>query len=218
MAEIKMVKRHQRHHYRSTALNSIFDVLTVRESIENLLMLNEQFPRGKEYPTGLYIETKMYNYYLDNFGIDTVEMLHDLLKEYGLHNIESGQNKLPIIIQCFEKEALIRSKELSDLPTVFLLSHHTPPPYDIPSYAEFADAMCPSWQFYLGANNTVEYPSKFAEEIRSAGMDTHAYLVQDDHLRIADNVIDEYRTYLNWGINFLFTEFPHTAVTVFDYY
>jgi glycerophosphoryl diester phosphodiesterase len=40
LAEIKMVTRKQRYHFRSAAVNSVYQVLTVREAIENLLMLN----------------------------------------------------------------------------------------------------------------------------------------------------------------------------------
>lgn len=110
LAEIKTLKRKMRYDFRSHQNDGLYEVLSVRESIENLLMLNQNFPREREYPTGLYIETKQFNFYKDNYGIDVAEMLYNLLKEYGLHTIESSQNKLPIIIQCFEKEALVRMK------------------------------------------------------------------------------------------------------------
>jgi hypothetical protein len=33
-----------------------------------------------------------------------------------------------------------------------------------------------------------------------------------------DTVIAKYRAFINWDVDFLFTEFPHEAVTVFEYY
>ena len=46
-------------------------MLTVEETIELLLELNQNQPRKDiEMKVGLYIETKMYNFYLDNYGLD----------------------------------------------------------------------------------------------------------------------------------------------------
>lgn len=54
LAEIKMFKRKMRYDYRSHANDMIFEVLSVRESIENLLMLNQNFPRDRNYPDGTH--------------------------------------------------------------------------------------------------------------------------------------------------------------------
>ena len=217
LAEVKMLKRKMRQHTRNQAVNYDYKVLTVREAIENLLMLNKNFPRDKEYPTGLYIETKDYNFYLDNYGVDVVEKLHELLAEYGLTSVATSENKLPIIIQSFEKEALQKSMTLSDFPKVNLLSYYAET-WDLDFIATFAEAVGPCWNHLLGPNREVVMPSAFAVDAKKAGLDLHAYIVQDDHLRIQNNVIDEYRTYADWGVSFLFSEFPHMAVTVFDYF
>lgn len=106
---------------------------------------------------------------------------------------------------------------LSDFPKAFLLSYYTNT-FDFEEYATFADALGPSWNHLLGPNKTLEFPSKFAEATRAAGMDVHSYLVQDDHLRIGASPIEEYRIYMEWGVTFLFSEFPHMATTVFQYF
>lgn len=67
---------------------------------------------------GLYIETKMYNFYNEDYGQDIAVMVFETLKKYGLETTEKANKKLPIIIECFEKEALIKFAELSDLPLV----------------------------------------------------------------------------------------------------
>lgn len=155
---------------------------------------------------------------MENYKIDVAEMLYELLKEYGLHTIAGSKDRLPIIIQCFEKESLIRMKQLTDLPTVFLISANSKGPFDFNEIAKYSDAVCPAWPHFLDANGGITYPSAIAEQIRAAGMDVHAYVAQDDNLQLADNPIDEYRTWVNWGLDFLFTEFPHMCVTVFNYY
>lgn len=70
---------------------------------------------------GLYIETKMYNFYKDERNIDISELLHNNLKKYNLETIEKCQDRLPIIVECFEKESLFKYATLSDLPLVYLM-------------------------------------------------------------------------------------------------
>jgi glycerophosphoryl diester phosphodiesterase len=106
LAEIKMLRRKQRYTFRSHGVDSYYSVLTVEETIQNLLKNNQLSPLGKEFPVGLYIEWKSYDYYVDHYGYDTVDMLYDLLKKYGLETVEKSQNKLPIIVQSFKRRSL----------------------------------------------------------------------------------------------------------------
>ena len=75
------------------------------------------------YPIGLYIEPKMYNFYLDHYGVDASQLLYDVLKKFDLHNIKSCQDKLPIIIESFENGSLKKFGKLSDLPLIQLVDH-----------------------------------------------------------------------------------------------
>ena len=75
---------------------------------------------------GLYIETKMYNFYLNTFGKDIAVELYNVLKKYDLETVEKSSKKLPIIIECFEKESLVKFAELSDLPLVYLMFWNNP--------------------------------------------------------------------------------------------
>ena len=45
-------------------------------------------------------------------------MLYDVLNKYNLETVEKSNAKLPIIIECFEPEALKAFAKLSDLPLV----------------------------------------------------------------------------------------------------
>jgi glycerophosphoryl diester phosphodiesterase len=97
-------------------------MLTLEEVIEMMLDLNQNFPRKDlSMPVGLYVETKMYNFYKSNFGIDFADVLYNVLKKYDLETVAKANSKLPIIIECFEIESLERFQKLSDLPLVFLM-------------------------------------------------------------------------------------------------
>lgn len=122
LAELKMLRRKMRYASRNPYFNQEFQMLTLEETIEMLLELNANYPR-KDIDTkvGLYIETKMYNYYKDSHGQDLAVMLFETLKKYDIETVEKASKKLPIIIQCFEKESLIKFAELSDLPLVYLM-------------------------------------------------------------------------------------------------
>jgi hypothetical protein len=63
--------------------------MTLNETIELMHTMAEKMPnrtRG-DYPIGLYIETKQYGMYLDNYGINSAQMLFDHLKHYNLETI-----------------------------------------------------------------------------------------------------------------------------------
>jgi glycerophosphoryl diester phosphodiesterase len=70
--------------------------------------LQKQHPNatGRQYPIGLYIETKQYGFYKENYGIDIAEKVFENLKAYGLETVEKSEQKIPIILECFELESL----------------------------------------------------------------------------------------------------------------
>lgn len=53
-------------------------------------------------------------------------MLFDVLKKYDIETVEKASKKLPIIIECFEKESLEKFATLSDLPLVYLMFYPSP--------------------------------------------------------------------------------------------
>jgi hypothetical protein len=42
----------------------------------------------RPYPIGLYIETKMYAFYQEQFKQDIAEMLFNVLQKYGLETVD----------------------------------------------------------------------------------------------------------------------------------
>ena len=88
-----------RYSTRNQYLNGKFNILTLEETIEMLLSLNANFPRNdREALVGLYIETKEYQFYIDNYGQNIAEMLFEVLKKYDIETSEKANKKLPIII------------------------------------------------------------------------------------------------------------------------
>jgi hypothetical protein len=69
LAELKMLSRKMRQSTRNQYLNGIFKIYTLEEAIEMLLTLNADFPRtDRKQAVGLYIETKEFKFYMDNYG------------------------------------------------------------------------------------------------------------------------------------------------------
>lgn len=73
------------------------------------MKLNKEKPSHlyKERPTGLYVETKMFEFYQSR-GIDSAKMTYDVLAKYGLETIEKSEPIMPIILECFESGSLKR--------------------------------------------------------------------------------------------------------------
>ena len=177
-----------------------------------MLALAEKYPNatGREYPIGLYIETKQFGFYRDNYGLDIAEMVFNTLKAYGLETVEKSQNKIPVILECFELESLKRLRELTDLPLIFLTK-------DIPK-EELID-MLPEVAKYahgIGTHSHLVFESGVLEAVRSYGLRMHPWYIRDDMLQWASNPYQEAKLYYDLKLDGLFTEFPHTTLTTFN--
>jgi len=123
LAQLKMLRRFQRYQdHRSAMLNDRFEMITMNELIENVIMLEQDAPRKINSGTkvGLYIELKNYDEKVKTRGIDEAEMLFELLQHYNLSTIADSKDTIPIIIQSFDKNALTKMATLTDLPLVKL--------------------------------------------------------------------------------------------------
>lgn len=68
-----------------------------------------------------------------------------MLKKYDLETAEKAANKLPIIVESFEKQTLIdfRYKYNSDLPLIFLM--HDWNTYNLSEVVSYAHGVGPRW-------------------------------------------------------------------------
>ena len=119
-------------------------MMTLEETIELMFDLQKSLPKEREYPIGLYIETKMYKFYVENYGIDPAEKLYEVLKKYDLETIEKSQNTLPIIVECFEHESLEKFETLSDLPLIYLMNTHNIDHNSLEDVAKYAHGIGPT--------------------------------------------------------------------------
>jgi len=222
LAEIKMLRRKQRHGNRNQFLNNEFQIYTVEEAIESLILLNSQFPRNDlDFPVGLYIEPKEYTLYKIFYGVDMLDMLHESLAKYDLETIEKCTNKVPIIIQSFEIDALWKYATLSDLPLVYLLAGDGNRRYDFEYISKHAHGVGPNLKVitsYLDEEYNKDTPSDFVLEAHSHDLGVHPYEIRDDFLGYEDNIMEEHKLFVTKGVDGLFTEFPHTTFAAFTYF
>ena len=194
LAQLKMLRRFQRYQEtRSPMLNDRYEMITVNELIENVIMLNEDAPRtqNKDTKPGLYIELKDYDDYLTK-GWDTAEMLFDVLDHYGLSNWEDASKKIPIIIQSFDANALIKMSTMTDLP-LLLLCHDTDI-YDYNYISSFANGVGVPLAWIMKSEKDVgdgdsDY-SAYIKQMHKLDLAVHPYTDQDDKLTYGDNVYD----------------------------
>jgi glycerophosphoryl diester phosphodiesterase len=121
-----------------------------------MLSLNEDFPqKNRDMKIGLYIETKMYNFYKNERGVDIAELLYNNLKKYDLETIAKAEAKLPIIFECFERESLVKFSTLSDLPRVYLMFWNNPVvnDYNLEEISTFAHGVGPRMDFLFNYKN-----------------------------------------------------------------
>jgi glycerophosphoryl diester phosphodiesterase len=223
LSELKMLRRKMRYASRNQQFNSEFTIQTLEETIELLLELNADFPRKDiDMKVGLYVETKMYNFYKDTYDKDIAVMVYETLKKYDLETIEKANKKLPIIIECFEKEALIKFAELSDLPLVYLMFWDNPNvSYDLKEITEYAHGVGPQEEWiFLYKNETwnTTNDSKFIEEAHNLGLAVHPYTLKDDMLQWTDSPMKEHILFMNKKVDGIFTEFPHMSHNAFTYF
>ena len=102
LEELKGLRRRQRYSTRNTDLDDLFQIMTFEEVIEQMQGLYQSHPKTRPWKIGLYVETKMYQFYLDNYGENIAQMTYDVLKKYGLETIDKCKDTMPIIIECFE--------------------------------------------------------------------------------------------------------------------
>ena len=142
LVQLKMLRRMQRYQTtRSPMLNDRYEMITMTELIENVMMLLDDGPRtvNSETKAGLYIELKDYDDKLAK-GWNTAQMLFDVLDAHGIGNIADSGAIMPVIIQSFDKNGLVMMSTLTDLP-LLQLCHSKGTIYDYDDIATYANGV-----------------------------------------------------------------------------
>ena len=209
LEELLTLRKKERYSKRNQAMDGLYQFVTVEEAIEFQLRLNKEKPsyQYKTRPTGLYIETKMWQFYQDR-KIDIATMLYDVLTKYELNTVAKAEALMPIILECFEGGSLKVLKEITDLPLVFLMGHHelVEAMAMIKDAATFAHAIGPT------SSLVVDGQSKLIKDLaRNLGLAMHPWYVRDDFLTHEKTASAENMIYYNMGMDGIFSEFTHTT-------
>ena len=135
-----------------------------------------------------------------------------MLKKYDIDTAEKAANKLPIVVESFEKESLLFFKDVSNLPRVQLLEYGLD--YNLEEISQYAHGVGPNHKFlfsYNDENFNLDEPSQFVRECHSLNLLVHPWTLQDDKLRYATNSVDEVKVYIQKGVDGIFTEFPQST-------
>ena len=193
-------------------LDNIFQYMTLNETIELMQSMAIKMPRSqdKKYNIGLYIETKQYKMYRDQYNVDLAEKLHQNLQWYDLETVEKSTGTIPVIIESFEREALEKYQTLSDLPRIYLMFDKMMEDESLTDVAKFAHGIGPSVDGI--------FKNDFLAVAKSNELQVHPYVVRDETLEYTQNPIDENVLYYTSGVDGIFTEHPHLTKAAFlDY-
>lgn len=90
---------------------------------------------------------------------------------------------------------------------------------DFSTIAPWADAVGPDSNLLLDwSTGDIVYPSAYVEEAHKHGLGVHPWTMRDDKHLYTKNPITDYKLFADWGVDYLFTEFPHTSVSSFELY
>jgi glycerophosphoryl diester phosphodiesterase len=214
------LKVRNRYKARNHFYDDMFPPMRLEDAIELMLDLNEKHPReGRQFKTGLYIETKAVKFYLEERGVNIAALIVDVLKKYDLDTVEKATKKLPIILESFEQESLHYFANVTDLPRIQLMSSRYNV-YDMEWISQYAHGVGPEHKFmfqWKGEKFNLDQPSKFIQECHDLDLNVHPWILQDDILHYSSNSIDETTIWYNKGVDGLFTEFPENTLQVLEH-
>ena len=213
------LKVRTRYEHRNHFYDHLFPPMRLEDAIELMLDLNEKAPRkDRQFKTGLYIETKAVRFYKDKRNVDIAQLLYDTLKKYDLDTVEKATEKLPIIIESFEQDTLLKFRNWTDLPTIQLLSPIKT--YDLDWITQYANGVGPEHKKmfeYKDEEFNLDKPSKFIEECHEKDMLVHPWIFQDDILVYSKNPIEEAKIWKTKGVDGYFTEFPESTLSSLEF-
>ena len=127
--------------------------MTFDETIELMLGLYKSNPKNRPWKIGLYVETKMWQFYMENYGENIAQMTYDVLRKYDLESIAKCENKLPIIIECFEGGSLMHFSNITDLPLIYLMNeNYTTAMTMLPQIATYVHGIGPTQSLIFKPN------------------------------------------------------------------
>jgi glycerophosphoryl diester phosphodiesterase len=160
---------------------------------------------------GIYVETKHPSYFA-GIGLDLNDLLIGSLENNGLNTEDA-----PVIVQSFESGNLRDFNARSPLFLVRLISPKQRKELNnLDDIASFADAIGPHKSLVIPRDESgrLDAPTDVVERSHAAGLDVHIWTMRDEpsFLPAECTAGQEYATYLDAGIDGLFTDWTTTAV------
>ncbi len=216
----------------NVALAGLDPILTFDE----VVAIAEEGARRRGSPVGIYVETKHPTYF-QSVGIDLNDLLVDSLERSGLNHADA-----PVIIQSFESANLRDLRRRSPLFLVQLVSPKGGPadfvaagdartyadlmtPEGLELVAGYADAIGPHKSLVVAMDGgSLGAPTGLVERAHEAGLEVHIWTMRDENAFLPENLrigteksdygdmLPEYLTFFDAGIDGLFSDFTPTAV------
>jgi glycerophosphoryl diester phosphodiesterase len=207
-AEILMLKRKQRFSNRPQDLNGKLDFLTLGETLDYALHLNKKRKDAGLSLIGVYIEPKTPGYFM-SLGFDVLRvMMHELSKR-DIASVKDASKRCPIILQCFELDALERLAKMTDLPLVYLVN--TDMKFNLTEVGELVHGLGPEMPLLFDKNGA----TPLLAEAHKQGLVVHPWVGRDDKLTLKE-AMHFYKEIYYTGVDGVFTEFPNNALIYFN--
>ncbi len=206
---LRATERFARERPRNAEFDGRFGIATLDE----ILALGERAGGARGRPVGIYPELKHAAHFAA-IGLPTERRLADVLHAAGLRGA-----KAPVFVQSFEREALRRFAEVSDLPRVMLLGK-PPTPAQLRDLAALVQGIgvAKSLVFPRDAAGAIGEPTSLIGDAHALGLAVHAWTFRVEDVFLPANLRGqpqrELELFFAAGVDGVFTDFPDAAVAV----
>jgi glycerophosphoryl diester phosphodiesterase len=197
---------------------------TVYHSCLQIPTLQEIIDLAKKYQVGIYPETKHPSYF-KSIGLPLENPLLTALQKI----------EIPVFIQSFEVSNLQEIAQQTNIPLVQLINDNSQPydftlngnnqtyqdmihPAGLSKIAEYAQAIGVNKNLIIprNENSKLNPATSLIKNAHKEGLLVHSWTFRNENvflpLDFQDQPLEEYRLFLNLGIDGVFSDFPDTAV------
>ncbi|ADD40570.1 glycerophosphodiester phosphodiesterase family protein [Stackebrandtia nassauensis] len=189
-------------------------------TIEEIIKLRKDLSFQNKREVGIYPELKHPTYF-NSIGLKVEELLDQKL---GAADLDDADD--PVLIQSFEEGALKKMDSLVDNKLVFVIGDKAATPDKLKEYAKWLHAVSYAKDIIIPrkSDGSLGTPSTAVKDAHTAGLDVHSWTFRNENfflptnLRIGDyppdwgNYQEEYRLFINTGIDQMFSDFPDKAI------
>jgi len=223
LAEIKTLRAIERLpelRKKSAELNGLYEIPTLEEAIQLVVVANQR--AGASDKIGLYIELKHPAYFAQR-GQDITAIVLETLSQHKLNSATA-----PVLIQSFDREALMRAASITELPLVQLISstdfaaaQNLNTQQGIAQVAAYARGLgVPKYGFAMRQGDHELIPKPLIKYAHQAGMFVHIYTFRAENYFLPEqfqsageksdhgNLMDEISQFLLAGVDGFFIDQP----------